>query len=397
VVVVVAVADGAAQRVLAARPMRWVGDRSYGIYLWHWPVIALATPARMHIDGVLLNIGRVAVAVLLAHLSFRFIEQPIRERRRLIAWRGPAAACAALAGVAVLAAVLVPSPANTTATSVVALVAPRAPAPMVLATASPDDAPSTTRSASDAPVPPAASGSDASAAGVVAAAAVKPPLRVLVAGDSTAVHLADALIPYSAAHPDQLLAGSAAFPGCGLSAATDGRLHHFTAADGQQQMIDLSGCVSEWNSIARRVAADEHFDVVLISIGPWDGTDIQLADGRTVSVADPAGALMIERAYQAFVAQVEAAGAQVVWVTPPDVKLRWGALKGPLNNPARWAALRAIVNRLPVEQIDLPQWFAATGLGGREGRPDGVHMTPEVEARFVSEAVVPALLNRSLH
>ena len=55
------------------------------------------------------------------------------------------------------------------------------------------------------------------------------------------------------------------------------------------------------------------------------------------------------------------------------------------------------MNRLPVEQIDLPQWFAATGLGGRAGRPDGVHMTPEVEARFVSEAVVPALLNRSLH
>lgn len=96
---------------------------------------------------------------------------------------------------------------------------------------------------------------------------LRAPVRVLVAGDSTAVLLGNALIEYAGAHPDQIVAGSAAFPGCGLSAGDDGRLHEFTNEQGRPEVLSLAGCMDEWRSIPERVASDERIDVVLIDIG----------------------------------------------------------------------------------------------------------------------------------
>jgi peptidoglycan/LPS O-acetylase OafA/YrhL len=58
---------------------RWVGDRSYGIYLWHWPVMALTRPG-IDVDAPepVVLLGQIAVTVLLAAASYRWVEQPIR-------------------------------------------------------------------------------------------------------------------------------------------------------------------------------------------------------------------------------------------------------------------------------------------------------------------------------
>jgi len=65
-------------RVLASRPLLWVGDRSYSIYLWHWPFIVFAATLWPGNFTAVLIAG--AVSVIPAWASYRWIEQPIRNR-----------------------------------------------------------------------------------------------------------------------------------------------------------------------------------------------------------------------------------------------------------------------------------------------------------------------------
>ncbi len=67
-------------RVFGVRPLRWVGLRSYGIYLWHWPVFQLTRPeVDVSIDGVPLMALRVGITLVLAELSYRLVELPVRN------------------------------------------------------------------------------------------------------------------------------------------------------------------------------------------------------------------------------------------------------------------------------------------------------------------------------
>jgi peptidoglycan/LPS O-acetylase OafA/YrhL len=76
------VAAAAGQGLIAAvtgwRPLRWVGIRSYGIYLWHWPVIALGTAlAAPGAVSPWLWPVEIAVTIALAAASWRYVETPI--------------------------------------------------------------------------------------------------------------------------------------------------------------------------------------------------------------------------------------------------------------------------------------------------------------------------------
>ncbi|MFB3167322.1 acyltransferase family protein [Neobacillus sp. 179-C4.2 HS] len=65
---------------LSVKPMRWIGVRSYGIYLWHYPIIILTTPI-INTDG--LNGWRITIQIaatmIISALSYRFVETPIRK------------------------------------------------------------------------------------------------------------------------------------------------------------------------------------------------------------------------------------------------------------------------------------------------------------------------------
>jgi peptidoglycan/LPS O-acetylase OafA/YrhL len=66
-------------RALGWRPLRWIGVRSYGIYLWQFPIIVLTTPAPYSGVDPLRATLQVAASFTLAALSWRFIEEPIRH------------------------------------------------------------------------------------------------------------------------------------------------------------------------------------------------------------------------------------------------------------------------------------------------------------------------------
>ena len=65
--------------VVGCRPMRWIGERSYGIYLWHMPIIVLTTPEGAHSVELLRAALQVAATFGVAELSWRFVENPIRH------------------------------------------------------------------------------------------------------------------------------------------------------------------------------------------------------------------------------------------------------------------------------------------------------------------------------
>jgi peptidoglycan/LPS O-acetylase OafA/YrhL len=66
-------------RILDMRPMRWVGRRSYSIYIWHWPVVVVTRPD-LDVRGpaLLIDLCRLALILGLGALSYHFVEVPLR-------------------------------------------------------------------------------------------------------------------------------------------------------------------------------------------------------------------------------------------------------------------------------------------------------------------------------
>ena len=64
--------------VLSSKPMVWIGVISYPLYLWHWPLLAYPHIEQGGLPPALHQAGWVLLAVLLAWLTYRLVESPIR-------------------------------------------------------------------------------------------------------------------------------------------------------------------------------------------------------------------------------------------------------------------------------------------------------------------------------
>jgi len=76
-----------ANRLLGNRVFRWIGTRSYGLYLYHWPIYQMIRG----VAGNKLTFGEFVYAlvltVIVTELSYRFVETPIRQGRFSARWR----------------------------------------------------------------------------------------------------------------------------------------------------------------------------------------------------------------------------------------------------------------------------------------------------------------------
>jgi peptidoglycan/LPS O-acetylase OafA/YrhL/lysophospholipase L1-like esterase len=86
VIAAVAVPSALTGRVLGCRPLRWLGVRSYGIYLWHYPVIVLTTPANAT-ENLARAAWQTAATIVVAAVSWRYIEEPIRRGALARIWK----------------------------------------------------------------------------------------------------------------------------------------------------------------------------------------------------------------------------------------------------------------------------------------------------------------------
>jgi peptidoglycan/LPS O-acetylase OafA/YrhL len=65
--------------IVGCRPMRWIGERSYGIYLWTLPIVVLTTPEEARGPDLLRALFQVTAILAVAELSWRYVEDPIRH------------------------------------------------------------------------------------------------------------------------------------------------------------------------------------------------------------------------------------------------------------------------------------------------------------------------------
>jgi peptidoglycan/LPS O-acetylase OafA/YrhL len=74
--------------ILGWKPLRWIGVRSYGIYLWHFPVIVLTTPGGIA-NGAepLRELLQFAAILGISALSWKFVEEPVRHGAIGRLWR----------------------------------------------------------------------------------------------------------------------------------------------------------------------------------------------------------------------------------------------------------------------------------------------------------------------
>jgi peptidoglycan/LPS O-acetylase OafA/YrhL len=297
---------------LDVAPLRWIGERSYGIYLWHWPLLVLvvyATEGSAPDAGVPTAAGVwvLVVTLVVAAVSYRFIEMPIRTLgfraalRRLRAaflrssrsrMRALGATCAVILALSGATAAIAAAPNASSAETYVQAGAEALANAEADATATPTATPRASAARPEQPVPPLAPKPTESASAEPLVAGE----RVTAIGDSVMLASAGALLDRLPGIDVDAAVSRSTWAGPGLVEALaerDALRDYVVVALGTNGPVDRS-------SLDHMVeAAGPHRHVVFVNASaPRDwiaGVNRELADFAkthpTVSIADWASAI----------------------------------------------------------------------------------------------------------
>ena len=80
VVFVTAFDRGRVADILKKEPFQWLGERSYSVYLWHWPcMMGMHAVLHSHVPAVIYYVAVIAVVLGISELSYRYFECPLRD------------------------------------------------------------------------------------------------------------------------------------------------------------------------------------------------------------------------------------------------------------------------------------------------------------------------------
>jgi peptidoglycan/LPS O-acetylase OafA/YrhL len=366
IILAAVVARGPVRWLLSTLPLRRVGELSYAIYVFHWPIFLWIDGSRTGLGLWPLFAVRVTVTVALAVASARLLERPIRRQVLTIRGRRPIAFLAPI--------VLILLIASWTVTRT-------APKPQIDFAAAQrtlnnleTKSPPTSRIASSAPVP-GASAATPTTVGVLRTARVAP------FGDSTGVMVGAGLAQLNGLQTTVTAVRGWAELGCSL-----GRGGLMRWKPDNIFGATTKSC-NDWANKDAQALGQSQPDIALVLYGPWDVIDRKLpGDDTWRSFGDPVYDAFMQQEMLDAVDTLSSHGALVVWLTSPPVR----------NVPDRVDRMNDMIEQLPQERpgkvvvLDLASYLASTGKDAQL-RPDGIHLSYNAAGQVARDWLIPEL------
>ncbi len=352
-------------RFLSLPPVRYVGQISYGLYIWHWPLFIWIDDARTGLSGFPLFFVRVLVTFAVSVASFHLVERPIRRGTFIRQWK---------AWVAVPAGVFI---------TVVALVAATTGTSAVASTSLPG------------PVGTTGTGGATTTTTLPGTAPGAAPVRVLLFGDSVALTLGFGLGQPSVENKYDYVLSDKGILGCGVVDGPEvellGERDNTPAACNGSPMIPGSPPNQQpWQHQWQGALNLVHPNVAVLLAGRWEVVDREY-QGQWTNILHPQFAAYVKSQLEQASTLVTATGAHMVFLTAPctDEGEQPDGAPWPEDNPARVDEYNKLVREVAAAHpltdsvVDLNAAacpggkYTTTVHGAAIRRNDGVHFTDQ--------------------